>query len=176
MPMEKVVQEGLFQGGKYCDWGMRRSQEITPLLAKRTGRPVRMADTRADTFDFLMNQRYMYLRIAHDDNGLITAIDDLSVADGGTKGNSAFGTSHDHAYGPYYTMRCKNIRQVTEIVDSNRGKMRLSGQHCPFNWDSGTMAIYLIAEKLGKDPIDIAKINLHGPSRTVIPYSSFELS
>jgi hypothetical protein len=56
-----------------------------------------------------------------------------------------------------------------EIVDSNRGKMYLSGQHCPFNWDSGTMAIYLIAEKLGKDPIDIAKINLHGPTSQTDP-------
>jgi len=41
MPSEKTIQEGLFQGGKYCDWGTRKSQEITPLLAKRTGRPVR---------------------------------------------------------------------------------------------------------------------------------------
>jgi xanthine dehydrogenase molybdenum-binding subunit len=176
MPKEKVIQEGLFQGGKYCDWGMRRSQEITPLLSKRTGRPVRMVDTREDTFDFLMNQRFMYLKIAHDDTGLITAIDDLSIADGGTKGSSAFGTSHDHAYGPYYTMRCKDIRQVTEIVDSNRGKLHLSGQHCPYNWDSGTMAIYLIAEKLGKDPIEIAKINLHGPTSQddANPVPSFE--
>ena len=42
-----------------------------------------------------------------------------------------------------------------EIVDSNRGMMYVSGQHCPFNWDSLTMAIYLIAEKLGKDPLTL---------------------
>ena len=32
-----------FQGGKYCDWIIRRSQLITPLLARRTGtaRPMR---------------------------------------------------------------------------------------------------------------------------------------
>jgi CO/xanthine dehydrogenase Mo-binding subunit len=41
--------------------------------------------------------------------------------------------------------------------------MYVSGQHCPFNWDSVTTAIYLIAEKLGTDPIDIARLNLHGP-------------
>jgi CO/xanthine dehydrogenase Mo-binding subunit len=51
-----------------------------------------------------------------------------------------------------------------EIIDSNRGMMYVSGQHCPFNWDSITTAIYLIAEKLGKDPIDIARLNLHGPT------------
>ena len=176
MTPDKTVQEGIFQGGKYCDWGMRRSQEITPLLARRTGRPVRCANTREDTFDFLMNQRFMYLKVGFTNDGLITAIDDFSVADGGVEGNATFGTSGDQGYGPYYTLKCPNIRQRMEIVDSNRGKMYVSGQFCPFNWDSGTMAIYLIAEKLGKDPVDIAKMNLHGPASQEddSPVPSFE--
>jgi len=176
MPLDKTVQEGIFQGGKYCDWGMRRSQEITPLLAKRTGRPVRCADTREETFDFLMNQRYMYMKVGFTNDGLITAVDDFSVADGGIHGTTFFATSGDHGYGPYYTLKCPNIRQYMEIVDSNRGRMYLSGQHCPFNWDSGTMAVYLIAEKLGRDPIDIAKMNLHGPDsqEDERPVPSFE--
>jgi CO/xanthine dehydrogenase Mo-binding subunit len=176
MPLEKTIQEGLFMGGKYCDWGLRKSQEITPLLAKRTGRPVRCVNTREESYDFLMKQRFMHLKIGYKDNGLITAIDDYSIADGGSWGSSSFGTSGDQRYGPYFTFKCKNIRQQMEIVDSNRGKMYVSGQHCPFNWDSGTMAIYLIAEKLGKDPIDIARINLHGPTSQddMNPVPSFE--
>ncbi|SHH62863.1 CO or xanthine dehydrogenase, Mo-binding subunit [Sporobacter termitidis DSM 10068] len=176
MPPEKTVQEGLFQGGKYCDWGMRKSQEITPLLARRTGRPVRCVNTREETFDFLMNERYMHLKVGIKNNGLITAVDDFSISDGGAQGNSAFGTANDQGYGPYYTLKCQNIRQSMEIVDSNRGKMYLSGQHCPFNWDAGTMAIYLIAEKLDRDPIDIAKLNLHGPTAQTdeSPVPSFE--
>jgi CO/xanthine dehydrogenase Mo-binding subunit len=74
MPSEKTVQEGLFQGGKYCDWGMRMSQEITPLLAKRTGRPVRCANNREETFDFLMNQRLMHLKVGFTKEGLITVV------------------------------------------------------------------------------------------------------
>ncbi len=35
MPIDKTKQEGLFMGGRYCDWGLRKSQEITPLLARR---------------------------------------------------------------------------------------------------------------------------------------------
>jgi CO/xanthine dehydrogenase Mo-binding subunit len=176
VPPHKTVQEGIFQGGKYCDWGMRKSQEITPLLAKRTGRPVRMVNTREETYDFLMNQRYMHLKVGFTSEGLITAIDDYSISDGGVQGSSSFGTANDQGYGPYYTLKCLNIRQSMEIVDSNRGKMYLSGQHCPFNWDSGTMAIYLVAEKLGKDPIDIAKLNLHGPTsqEDPNPVPSFE--
>jgi len=173
---EKTIQEDLFQGGKYCDWGMRKSQEITPLLAKRTGRPVRCANTREETFDFLMNQRFMRMKVGFKNNGLITAIDDFSIADAGGRGNAWFGTVGDQNYGPYYTVKCKNISQRMNAVDSNRGKMYLSGQHCPFNWDSLTMAIYLIAEKLGKDPIDIARLNLHGPESQddTNPVPSFE--
>jgi CO/xanthine dehydrogenase Mo-binding subunit len=163
LPPEKTVQEGLFMGGKYCDWGLRKSQDITPLLAKRAGRPVRCVNTREESYDFLMKERYMYLKVGFKNNGLITAIDDFSIADGGSPGSSSFGTSGDQSYGPYYTMKCKNIRQTMEIVDTNRGMMYVSGQHCPFNWDSGTMAIYLISEKLGIDPMEVARINLHGP-------------
>ncbi|MDR0935454.1 MAG: molybdopterin-dependent oxidoreductase [Oscillospiraceae bacterium] len=163
VPDERTVQEGLFQGGKYCDWGMRKAQEITPFLAKRVGRPVRCVDTREETFGFLMNQRHMSIKVAFDDRGVITAVDDYSVADGGTFSNSSFGTANDQGYGPYYTLRCLDIRQRMEIIDTNRGMMYLSGQHCPFNWDSVTVALHIIADKLNTDVIEIAKRNLHGP-------------
>jgi CO/xanthine dehydrogenase Mo-binding subunit len=161
---EKTIQEGLFMGGKYCDWGLRKSQEITPLLAKRTGRPVRCINTREETFDFLMNERYMRMKVGFSNDGRINAVDDFSIADNGSRGSSAFGNVGDLIQGPYNTQRCQNVRQRMEIVDSNRGVMYVSGQHCPFNWDSITMAIYLIAEKLDMDPIDVARLNLHGPS------------
>ncbi len=164
LPPEKVRQEGYFQGGKYCDWGMRKAQQITPLLSKRTGRPVRMALTRSQMYDFNMNQRFSHLKVGFKNSGLITAIDDFSIADAGVPPVSTLGTSGDQGYGPYFTTRCLNIKQSMEVVNSNRGKMYTSGQHCPFNWDSLTMAIHLIADKLGKDPIDIATLNLHGPT------------
>jgi CO/xanthine dehydrogenase Mo-binding subunit len=163
LPPEKVRQEGFFQGGKYCDWGMRKTQEITPLLAKRTGRPVRMVLTRKEMYDFNMNQRFSHVKVGFKNNGLITAIDDFSIADAGVPPVSTLGTSGDQGYGPYFTTKCLNIKQSMDVVNSNRGKMYTSGQHCPFNWDVLTMAIHLIAEKLDKDPIEIATLNLHGP-------------
>ena len=176
MPLDRTIQEGLFQGGKYCDWGLRKSQEITPLLAKRTGRPVRCVNTREETFDFLMSQRYMSLKIGFKDDGLITAFDDYSIADGGITGTSRFAHIGDQFQGPYSTLKCKSARQQMEVVESNRGRMYVSGQHCPFNWDIATMAIYLIAQKLDKDPIDVARINLHGPESQddMNPVPSFE--
>ncbi|NLV29958.1 MAG: xanthine dehydrogenase family protein molybdopterin-binding subunit [Acidobacteria bacterium] len=169
LPPEKVKQEGLFQGGRYCDWGLRKSQQITPLLARRTGRPVRMTLLRREMYDFNMNERFMHVKVGFRSDGRITAIDDFSISDAGVPPVSTLGTSGDQGYGPYVTTRCLNIRQVMEVVNSNRGRMYTSGQHCPFNWDSLTVAIQLIAEKLGKDPIDIATLNLHGPTSQTDP-------
>ena len=177
LPAEKTIQEGLFMGGKYCDWGLRKSQEITPLLAKRTGRPVRCINKREDTYDFIMNERYIEMKTGFTNDGIITAMDDYSIADGGVRASSAFGTVGDLKQGPYNTIKCKNIRQTMDIVDSNRGMMYVSGQHCPFNWDTVTTAIYLIAETLGMDPIEVARRNLHGPESRddTNPSPSFEM-
>jgi CO/xanthine dehydrogenase Mo-binding subunit len=161
---DKVFQECMFVGGRYCDWGTRKSEQITPMLAKRTGRPVRCVDNRYQMYDFNLNQRYVHLKVGFKKNGLITAIDDFSIADGGVRGSSMFGNTMDQTYGPYFTTRCLNVKQNMDVVDSNRGKMYVSGQHNPMSWDSLMVGIYLIAEKLGKDPIEIATLNLHGPT------------
>ena len=160
---EKIFREGMFLGGRYCDWGNRKTQLITPLLAKRTGRPVRCVNNRYEMYDFNLNQRYVHLKVGFKSNGLITAIDDFSIADSGVRGSAIFGNTMDQTYGPYFTTRCRNVRQNMDVVDSNRGKMYVSGQHNPMTWDSLMVGLYLIAEKLGKDPIDIATLNLHGP-------------
>ena len=169
MPSEKVFREGMFLGGRYCDWGNRKTQLVTPLLAKRTGRPVRCVNNRYEMYDFNLNQRYVHLKVGFKSNGLITAIDDFSIADSGVRGSSNFGNTMDQTYGPYFTTRCQNVKQNMDIVDSNRGKLWVSGQHDPVGWDSLIIGIHLIAEKLGKDPIDIATLNLHGPESQTDP-------
>jgi CO/xanthine dehydrogenase Mo-binding subunit len=169
MPAEKVFQECMLVGGRYCDWGTRKSELITPLLAKRTGRPVRCVNDRYAQYDFNLNQRYVHMKVGFKANGLITAIDDFSIADGGARGSTNFGNTMDQTYGPYFTTRCQNVKQNMDVVDSNRGKMWLSGQHNPMSWDSLMVALYVIADKLGKDPIEIATLNLHGPDSQTDP-------
>jgi len=164
VPASKVFQTCMFTGGRYCDWGSRKTQQITPTLARRTGRPVRCVQGRADQYDFNLNDRFVHMKIGYKNNGLITAIEDYSIADNGATGSSSFGTTVDQSFGPYYTTKCKNIKQNMELVDSNRGKMYTSGQHNPMGWDTLMTGIHLIAEKLGKDPIEIATLNLHGPA------------
>ena len=123
-----------------------------------------MANTRSEMYDFGMNQRLMHLKIGFKNNGVITAVQDRTIADNGVKGSSSFGSSGDQGYGPWYTTKCLNIERKMEVVTSNRGKMYTSGQHCPFNWDNMTMAFHIIAEKLNMDVIDVALKNLHGPA------------
>jgi len=166
---DKVFQSCMFVGGRYCDWGIRKSQQITPMLARRTGRPVRCVNTRAEQYDFNLCQRYVHMRIGFKSNGLITAIEDFSIADGGVRGSSMFGNTMDQTYGPYFTTRCPNIKQRMEVVDSNTGMMYVSGQHNPMGWDTLMVGLYIIAEKLGKDPIEIATLNLHGPKSQTDP-------
>jgi CO/xanthine dehydrogenase Mo-binding subunit len=164
IPANKVFQNCMFTGGRYCDWGIRKTQQITPALAKRTGRPVKCLQGREDQYDFNLNQRYVHMKIGYKNNGLITAIEDYSIADNGSTGSSNFGTTMDQTYGPYYTVKCKHIKQNMETVDTNRGKMYVSGQHNPMGWDTLMTGLHLIAEKLGRDPIEIATLNLHGPT------------
>ena len=163
IPLDKVHQMTLYQGGKYCDWGIRKSQLVTPMLARRTGRPVRCVNTRGEMYDFGINQIFFHARIGFKNNGLITAVHLHSIADNGGRSSSPFGTTQDMNYGPWYTTRCENIHQTMEAVATNRGMMYVSGQHCPFGWDTMTVAEQLVAEKLGMDVIDVAAINLHGP-------------
>ncbi|MCL2125136.1 MAG: molybdopterin-dependent oxidoreductase [Oscillospiraceae bacterium] len=175
LPDDNVIQEGLFQGGKYCDWGLRMSQEITPLLSKRVGRPVRCCNTREENFDMCVNERYAHVQIGVTKDGLITSVEEDSIIDHGTPGSSEM-TVYDRDWTGYYTLKCENITQRYTVVDSNRGFMHTCGQFVPYGWDMTTVGLYLIAEKLGKDPTDIARLNLHGPDsqKDTRPVPSFE--
>ena len=174
LPEDNVIQEGLFQGGKYCDWGLRMSQEITPLLSKRVGRPVRCCNTREENFDLCVNERHIHMKLGVKE-GLITAVEENSILDHGTP-NSSEMTTYDRDWAGYYTLRCENITQHYTIVDSNRGFMHTCGQFVPYGWDTVTVGLYLISEKLGKDPTEIARLNLHGPDsqKDTRPVPSFE--
>ena len=82
LPEDNVIQEGLFQGGKYCDWGLRMSQEITPLLSRRVGRPVRCCNTREENFDLCVNSA---IYICCYKEGLATAVEESGLPDHSTQ-------------------------------------------------------------------------------------------
>jgi CO/xanthine dehydrogenase Mo-binding subunit len=174
LPLDKVTENTIFQGGKYCDWGLRKAVMITPFLAKRTGRPVRVTSNRQNMYDLAMNERFAHIKVGFKNDGTITAVRDSAVVAAGIPYSTNFGTTMDMNYGPFFTTKCTNLQWAWEAVYTNTGKLYLSAQHCPWTWDTMTVAIHMIAEKLGIDPVEIATRNIHGPTSqtdTSIPSS-----
>ena len=161
---DRLYRGTTFQGGKYCDWMLRRASLITPLLARRTGRPVRCMNARQDDFYTSNPQRYTRVKVGFKKDGTLTAVEDSTVSDSGAPGKNArapfsFGGG---AFSPFNTTRCINLKTETRSVYTSSGKVTGS-QTSPYDWDEMTIAYQIIAEKLGTDPTDVALKNVHGP-------------
>jgi CO/xanthine dehydrogenase Mo-binding subunit len=165
LTFDKLHRGTTFQGGKYCDWMIRRSQLITPLLAKRTKRPVRCVNMRQNDFYTANPQRYMHTKIGFRKDGTITGVYETQIGDSGAPGKNArsfdFG-SYEGMSSPFNTTRCLNLKYESQSAFTSSGKITGS-QTSPYNWDSMTIAEQIVAEKLGMDPLDVALKNVHGP-------------
>jgi CO/xanthine dehydrogenase Mo-binding subunit len=169
LTFDKLRRSTLFQGGKYCDWILRRSQLITPLLARRTGKPVRCVNDRQNDYYPANPQRYSHTKIGFKNDGLITAVEESTVSDPGSPDETASGMGGFEArFSPFNTTRCVNQKSFSQEVYTNSGRNTLS-QTSPFNWDSMTIAEQIVAEKLGMDVTDVALKNVHGPASQTDP-------
>ena len=151
--------------------------ETTPLdlcaviLAKMTGRPVKMEYSREEMVRHFRgrHKQYMDLEIAVDAEGKILAVDSEIVLDGGAY--TSFGVITAYYAGsmvptlykiPNY--RYKGVRVYTNLPAS--GAFRGHGvPHPRFAFES---LLDMIAEQLGIDPIEIRKRNaMEANTRTV---------
>jgi CO/xanthine dehydrogenase Mo-binding subunit len=160
---DKLFRKTLFQGGRYCDWFHRRSQMVTPFLAKRTGRPVRCVNERTHEYYPGGQQRDAHVKFGFNNDGLITAVEESVVNDSGSPRERAFGWGGSLAFSPFNTTRCVNLKTSSQSVFTNSG-YSMGSQTSPFDWDAMTIAEQHIAEKLGMDVLDVALKNVHGPS------------
>ena len=164
LTFDKLYRGTTFQGGKYCDWIIRRSQLITPLLARRTGRPVRCVNERQNDYYPANPQRYSHVKIGFKRDGTITAFEESTIGDSGAPEETvSLMAGFEARFSPFNTTRCVNQKSRFQQVYTNSGRNTLS-QTSPFNWDSMTIAEQIVAEKLGMDVIDVALKNVHGPS------------
>ena len=171
MPMynlhfDKLYRGTTFQGGKYCDWFNRRSQLVTPLLARRTGRPVRCVNERNHDYYPANPQRYSHTKIGFKKDGTITAVEESTIGDSGAPGKDARASSmgsFEAMFSPFNTTKCTNLKSSYQSVYTSSGK-NTGSQTSPFNWDAMTIAEQIVAEKLDMDVIDVALKNIHGPS------------
>ena len=80
---------------------------------------------------------------------------------------------------PFFLTKCEDLKSDCQSVFTNTGRMYTSGQTFPFNFDGLPMALQMIAEKLGMDPIDVAYKTSTGrrPRKThpFLPASSYAL-
>ncbi len=165
---DKLRRLTLFQGGKYCDWVIRRSQLITPLLARRTGKPVRCINERQNDYYPANPQRYSHAKIGFKNDGMIVAVEESTVGDQGCPDETARGGNFEARFSPFNTTRCINQKNFFQSVYTNSGRNTLS-QTSPFNWDAMTAAEQIVAEKLNMDVLDVALKNVHGPSSQTDP-------
>jgi CO/xanthine dehydrogenase Mo-binding subunit len=170
LTFDKLHRGTTFQGGKYCDWMLRRASLITPLLARRTGRPVRCMNIRQNDFYTSNPQRYSHVKIGFKNDGTLTAVQDSTINDSGAPARNARaiaggfgGGSWEVRFSPFNTTRCVNLKGESQRVYTSSGKATGS-QTSPFDWDGMTIAEQLISEKLGMDVLDVALKNVHGPS------------
>ena len=164
LTFDKLYRGTTFQGGKYCDWIIRRSQLITPLLAKRTGLPVRCVNERRNDYYPANPQRYSQAKVGFKNDGTITAFEESTVGDSGAPEETpSMMAGFEARFSPFNTTRCVNIKSRFQQVYTNSGRNTLS-QTSPFNWDSMTIAEQIIADKLNMDVTDVALKNVHGPS------------
>jgi CO/xanthine dehydrogenase Mo-binding subunit len=160
---DKLVRKTLFQGGRYCDWFHRRSQMVTPFLAKRTGRPVRCVNEREHEYYPGGQQRDARVKLGFKSDGLITAVEESVVNDSGSPRERAFGWGGSVMFSPFNTTRCVNIKSNSQSVFTNSG-FTMGSQTSPYDWDALSIAEQTIAEKLDMDVLDVALKNVHGPS------------
>lgn len=165
LTFDRLNRGTTFQGGKYCDWMLRRSQLITPLLSRRTKKPVRCVNIRQNDFYTANPQRYMHTKIAFRKDGMITGVYETQIGDSGAPGKNARSVDmggYEGMSSPFNTTRCTNLKYESRSAYTSSGKVTGS-QTSPYNWDSMTIAEQIVAEKLGMDPIDVALKNVHGP-------------
>ena len=121
---DKLYRGTTFQGGKYCDWMLRRASLITPLLARRTGRPVRCMNTRQDDFYTSNPQRYSHVKIGFKKDGTITAVQESTISDSGAPGKNARALNGSFGGGAFQSFQYHPVPQSEERVPGSLYQFR----------------------------------------------------
>ncbi len=159
LPWDKVRPITLWVGSSYCDSMPRRESRLAPLLAKRTGRPVRLAFTRRDVFDVAGSQVYAHLKVGFDDQGMIIAVHGKSIASSGVESDIERSTTDLTCF---RLTKAPNIKNETTFVYTNTTHgAYLRG--FPVSSDMLAMTLYRIADQLKLDPTELLMKNAKTP-------------
>ena len=159
LPEDKIRWLTICSGGQYCDLVSRRLVILGPLLAERTGMPVRIANTRRDSFDLGGGGAdYTHVKIGFTNDGMLTAVHASVLSSIGTRA----GIISDHSIEFFRMTRCPNIKSDCVSVFTNTARQS-ADPGLPYNWEVFTTAMWRIADELAKDPAEVMLKNCHTP-------------
>ncbi|MBI2987541.1 MAG: xanthine dehydrogenase family protein molybdopterin-binding subunit [Deltaproteobacteria bacterium] len=161
LPPEGVRVIGLYLGAGFGAKDETRLAAITALLARKTGRPVRMGYTREEELGFgkWRHATVNRIRMGLKRNGSIIAIDSRSVLNTGPYA-PGFGVAERLGHGLTYLYTCANARFEGKVAFTNSpvaGSYRgLGAPQAHFALES---LVDEAAERLGIDPLEFRKRN-----------------
>jgi CO/xanthine dehydrogenase Mo-binding subunit len=171
IPGYKVYPHDLTQymGPQYCCFiqGIRY-MALGPLLAKRTGKPVRMAQDRRESFDVAGAGAHFDITIGFNKDGTLQAANGTMLFNTGARGGNA--TAYNMNSYNYFWMgpvgsKTPNIAShsiaVWTAMARHRNGLDTASQMVH------AQAFYRMAEKLGKDPTDLVLLNFNTPNSSL---------
>jgi CO/xanthine dehydrogenase Mo-binding subunit len=166
MPLSKVRVIGQYMGGAF---GSKLTAEketiIAALLAKKTGRPVKLFLSREETFTAAGNRppANMRLKAGVKKDGTLTALDFTCTATGGAYPASGTG-GVDFLIKELY--RCPNVRSEMSDLYTNACPSRAfrAPGHPQGAWALEQM-IDALAEGIGMDPVELRLRNISAASQ-----------
>ena len=165
LSLKDVTVIGPYIGGGFGGKDETRTASITSLLAKMTGKPVRMELSREE--EFLAGRRRhatkTTARMGVTEEGNITAIDATMVMDTGAYLSSGPGVIRRAGQGFLYLYHCPNVRYIGYLVYTNTPS---AGSYRALGAPQGHFALESIAdevaENIGIDPLEF-RLRNHVP-------------
>lgn len=157
IPLDKVRVICPNMGGGFGNKDESRLAVLVALLARQTGRPVRLEYSRAEEFIAGRNRQasLIHLRLGMRQDGTPTAITMRSIMNAGAHVASGMSVTRRTGQGALYLYTCPNARFEGSTVYTNRpagGSFR--GLGAPLGHFALEVLIDQAAHALGMDPLD----------------------
>ncbi|MEC1620364.1 xanthine dehydrogenase subunit D [Bacillus mojavensis] len=166
IPEEKIRVVSSPMGGSFGGKDELNIQPYAALLARKSGRPIKIHQTRPESVRSGIKRHPMKITIktGADQTGKLLAHDVKIIADTGayaTLGPAVLDFSAEHAAGPY---RIPNIRTEGISVFTNNG---VAGEFRGFGGNQITFALEThldrLSSMLGIDPLELRRKNIRKP-------------
>lgn len=176
IPVSKVRTIGEYMGGGFGDKSspVDRFAYIAGVLAKMTGRPVRLYYSRREEYTSSVHKAANVHRVkaGFKRDGTLTALDVKTWSDMGAHASTGSAQSAQETYQRLYAWQGAHFEQRNVLTDRYRtGPMR------DVNESSGVFSMEITmdraAEQLGIDPVDLRLKNVAGPNN---PYDGYPLT